>query len=80
MQSQLSQLKDFTEITQAEVDWRHSGKFKVLMEFINKWDTEMAQNKLLIFSQTKKVLNIVETMLSSVGVDFVRMDGDVGLK
>jgi SNF2 family DNA or RNA helicase len=50
------------------------------MEFINKWDTEMAQNKLLIFSQTKKVLNIVETMLRSVGVDFVRMDGDVGLK
>ena len=47
---------------------------------MKRWDGERKSNKLLIFSQTKKILALIETMLDQMGIEFCRMDGDVNLK
>ena len=47
---------------------------------MKRWDGERKSNKLLIFSQTKKILALIETMLNQMGIEFCRMDGDVNLK
>ena len=39
-----------------------SGKFTVLSQLLEDFNRD--QNKLLLFSQTKKVLNVIELMLA----------------
>lgn len=52
---------------------------KVLIDVLKQWDTNEG-NKVLVFSQTKKILNIIEKLLTQKDISFVRMDGDVNLK
>lgn len=52
----------------------------MLNDFVRKWDDERQSNKLLVFSQTKKILAIIEVMLKQLDIKFLRMDGDVILK
>lgn len=40
-----------------------SGKLEVLMQYLQQWKNEKKNNKVLLFSQTKKVLNIIEGLL-----------------
>ena len=50
------------------------------MRFLIEWDKEATGNKVLIFSQTKKILSILEVLLKQRDIPFDRMDGDVSLK
>lgn len=61
-------------------DWQLSGKLTILVKFLNDWNNEMQSNKVLIFSQTKKILDILELILNEKKIFFCRMDGDVPLK
>ena len=40
-----------------------SGKISILCSLLDKWNFEKRDNKLLIFSQTKVVLNVIEQIL-----------------
>ena len=55
-----------------------SGKFTVLSQLLEDFNRD--QNKLLLFSQTKKVLNVIELMLAQKQIPFLRLDGDVDVK
>jgi SNF2 family DNA or RNA helicase len=39
-----------------------SGKLKVLISFLKEWKEQDPTTKVLIFSQTKKILDIVERL------------------
>lgn len=57
---------------------------RVLMNFLEEWnrkkDNNGNDNKILIFSQTKKVLDIIQWLLEEREYNYLRMDGDVTLK
>jgi len=53
-----------------------SGKIAVLIQFVEQWTQKESGNKVLVFSQTKKALDIIEKVLS---VKHLRMDGNVTL-
>lgn len=57
-----------------------SGKLTILIRFLDDWNAEKVGNKVLVFSQTKKMLNLLELILNERGLTFCRMDGDVALK
>lgn len=61
-------------------DWRLSGKLTILIKFLDDWNSEQVGNKVLVFSQTKKMLDLLELILAERGIFFCRMDGDVALK
>jgi SNF2 family DNA or RNA helicase len=42
--------------------WKLSGKLRVLLSFLRDWREKDPSIKVLIFSQTKKVLDIIEKM------------------
>ena len=56
-----------------------SGKLVVLVDYLKQWNTD--GSKVLIFSQTKKILNLIELILKdNLKMSYSRMDGDVSLK
>lgn len=61
-------------------DWRLSGKLTILIKFLDDWNNEQVGHKALVFSQTKKMLDLLELILADKGIFFCRMDGDVALK
>jgi SNF2 family DNA or RNA helicase len=61
-------------------DWQQSGKLTILVKFLDEWNREQASNKVLVFSQTKKILDLLELILAERSIVFCRMDGDVALK
>lgn len=61
-------------------DWRMSGKLTILVKFLDDWNSEQAGNKVLVFSQTKKMLDLLELILAEREIVFCRMDGDLPLK
>ena len=61
-------------------DWRISGKLTILVKFLDDWNSEQAGNKVLVFSQTKKMLDLLELILAEREIVFCRMDGDLPLK
>jgi SNF2 family DNA or RNA helicase len=42
--------------------WKLSGKLRVLLSFLKDWREKDPSTKVLIFSQTKKALDIIEKM------------------
>jgi len=50
------------------------------VKFLDEWNSEQTGNKVLVFSQTKKILDLLELILMDKGMVFCRMDGDVPLK
>ena len=40
--------------------WQMSGKIQILIKFLKKWHSKDPTTKVLIFSQTKKILDIIE--------------------
>ncbi len=61
-------------------DWQMSGKLMILVKFLDDWNSELAGNKVLVFSQTKKMLDLLELILAEREMVFCRMDGDLPLK
>jgi DNA excision repair protein ERCC-6 len=57
-----------------------SGKLQVLIKYLNKWQEKDPTTKVLIFSQTKKILDIIEKLCYQFGFTHLRMDGNVSLK
>lgn len=55
-----------------------SGKLTILGQLLDDFNRD--SNKLLLFSQTKKILNIIQLMLKEKRVPFLRLDGDVDVK
>lgn len=62
--------------------WQFSGKLKVLMNFLQDWhkDGNPQGNKVLLFSQTKKMLDIIELLAQKFQLSYLRMDGEVSLQ
>lgn len=55
-----------------------SGKFTTLANLLDQFNKQ--SNKLLLFSQTKKVLNVIECMLREKAIPWVRLDGDIEVR
>ena len=72
--------KELSRFHNIDRGWSNSGKLCVLIQLIKMWDAEQSSNKLLVFSQTKKILTMVTGMLDELGITWTRMDGDVSLK
>ena len=56
-----------------------SGKFCTLIKLLDEWNVT-GNNKLLIFSQTKKVLSMIELILAEKDIKYCRLDGDTDIK
>eukprot|EP00345_Euplotes_harpa_P017140 CAMPEP_0168348110 /NCGR_PEP_ID=MMETSP0213-20121227/19476_1 /TAXON_ID=151035 /ORGANISM="Euplotes harpa, Strain FSP1.4" /LENGTH=431 /DNA_ID=CAMNT_0008357499 /DNA_START=133 /DNA_END=1426 /DNA_ORIENTATION=- len=57
-----------------------SGKLKILEKLIIEWKNEGENfNKVLIFSQTKIILNIISRILAQHSLDFKRIDGNTNV-
>lgn len=54
-----------------------SGKLQVLEEVLPRWKEQ--GHKVLLFSQTRQMLNILERMVSAKGWRYMRMDGNTGV-
>ncbi|KAJ1730982.1 DNA repair protein rhp26 [Coemansia biformis] len=54
-------------------DWRKSGKMAIVRALLEMWQPQ--GHKVLIFSQTRQMLDIIERMVSSMELDYRRMDG-----
>ena len=74
-----SSLDEFDSVRLAYANYQLSGKFVVLQKLLDQWNTT-DNNKLLIFSQTKKVLSIIELILVEKNIKFCRLDGDTDVK
>lgn len=64
--------------------WEMSGKLKRLFNLLADWnqqnvemDPSSTPNKVLIFSRTKKMLNVIEKLIEERSYRYCRMDGDV---
>ncbi len=53
--------------------WADSGKLLVLSKLLPLWYTE--GHKVLIFSQTRGMLSVIESMVRELGFLYLRMDG-----
>lgn len=60
--------------------WKLSGKLRVLVSFLQDWREKDPTAKVLVFSQTKKILDIIERLSLKFGFSHLRMDGNVTLK
>ena len=56
-----------------------SGKLKVLEQMLSEWREELG-TKVLIFSQGKKMLDIVGLVLGELKQQFLRIDGEVSVR
>ncbi|CDW73791.1 dna repair protein rhp26 [Stylonychia lemnae] len=64
----------------ASQHWQLSGKLRVLMNFLKDWYKKDVTTKVLIFSQTKKMLDIIEKVSQRQNFSYLRMDGNINLK
>ena len=54
-------------------NWENSGKLLVLSKILPLWYAE--KHKVLIFSQTQSMLNLVEVMIKQLKYTYMRLDG-----
>eukprot|EP00835_Amoeboradix_gromovi_P004637 NODE_373_length_9849_cov_0.356205.p1 type:complete len:819 gc:universal NODE_373_length_9849_cov_0.356205:5458-3002(-) len=57
-----------------------SGKCKVLQELLQKWHIAQDSNKVLIFCQTRQMLDVLENMVKLIDYKYLRMDGTTNIK
>ena len=69
-------LQDEIEYSDSDIV-RVSGKLKVLDGLLHLWQSE---NKVLLFCQTKQMLDIVETYFKLAKYSYLRMDGDTSIE
>ncbi len=70
-----ARLREQIEQMHLEHDLGLSGKMQVLRQFLPEWKAE--NSKVLIFSQSTKMLDIIERMLRRMDFAFCRLDGKV---
>ncbi|XP_032221486.2 DNA excision repair protein ERCC-6 [Nematostella vectensis] len=58
-------------------DWRRAGKMVVVEALLKMWKTQ--GHRVLVFSQTRQMLNILELFVSSRGYNYRRMDGSTSV-
>eukprot|EP01117_Protostelium_nocturnum_P001278 TRINITY_DN1158_c1_g1_i1.p1 TRINITY_DN1158_c1_g1~~TRINITY_DN1158_c1_g1_i1.p1 ORF type:complete len:1186 (+),score=442.11 TRINITY_DN1158_c1_g1_i1:212-3769(+) len=58
--------------------FERSGKLKVLEQLLPLWKEE--KHKILLFSQTRQMMDIIETFLVSKSFSYYRMDGNTPIK
>ena len=64
------------DATEEAIETR-SGKLEVLSKILPLWHKQ--GHRVLIFSQTRQMLNILQTFVSSCGLKFLRLDGNTGV-
>ena len=57
--------------------WKRSGKMIVLHRVLTAWRD--AKNRVLLFSQTRTMLDILENFVTSQGYNYLRMDGETSV-
>lgn len=60
------------------VDYEGSAKLKVIRHLLSKW--KPLGHKVLIFSQTRMMLDVVENAIEQLGHRYIRMDGSTSAK
>ena len=68
-------LRNRIEQMHLEHDLSLSGKMQVLRQFLPEWKAE--NSKVLIFSQSTKMLDIIERLLRRMDYSLCRLDGKV---
>jgi len=58
---------------ESDFSWEDSGKLLVLSKILHTWHSE--GHKVLIFSQTQSMLNLVEVMVRQLAYKYMRLDG-----
>ncbi|KAK6043380.1 protein, SNF2 family [Cooperia oncophora] len=64
--------------TKAYGYYRRSGKMRVLAKLLSMWSKQGGE-KVLIFSQSREMLDIVERKLQNDNFTYLRMDGSTGI-
>jgi DNA excision repair protein ERCC-6 len=59
-------------------DWQTSGKMLVMDKVLERWS--LHGDKVLVFSQTRQMLDIIETYMEEKGYTYLRMDGETPVK
>ncbi|CAG0886182.1 unnamed protein product [Cyprideis torosa] len=68
---------DQSEAAQSFGYWRRSGKTIVVESLLKIWKKQ--DHRVLLFSQTKQMLNILEKLVVAEGYSFLRMDGSTAI-
>ncbi|KAJ1914656.1 DNA repair protein rhp26 [Mycoemilia scoparia] len=61
-------------------DWRKSGKMKVVHSLLKMWKKQPQGNKVLLFTQTRQMLEILQNMAEKCQFNYLRMDGTTPVK
>ncbi|KAJ4462066.1 putative DNA repair and recombination protein RAD26 [Paratrimastix pyriformis] len=59
-------------------DWRKSGKLRVVADVLALWHKN--KHRVLLFSQTRQMLDIIEQFVESLNYTYLRMDGNTSIK
>lgn len=59
-------------------DYKKSGKLAVVRSLLENWKAE--GHRVLLFSQTRQMQDIIERMVSGMGLEYRRMDGNTPVK
>lgn len=62
----------------ADFDWAKSAKMRVLDQLLPMWREQ--QHRVLLFSQTRQMLNLIEKFVRARGYSYVRMDGNTSIQ
>lgn len=73
-----SSSEDEEEIDHEKGNVSDSGKLTVLRQILQLWKSE--KHRVLIFSQTRQMLDIIEKFMINEGHSYLRMDGTTGVK
>ena len=57
---------------------KSSGKCKILVELLNKWI--QGNDKIIIFCQTRQMLDILDRLMQLMNIEYCRMDGNTNIK
>eukprot|EP00210_Caulerpa_lentillifera_P008211 g7840.t1 len=68
--------EDSNEVTDYGKECR-SGKLKVTLKILKKWKEQ--SDKVLVFTQTQSMLDILESHMQSLGYNYRRMDGQTSI-
>ena len=71
--------KEANSTTNSDSLINKSGKCKILADLLNKWK-DNSNNKVLLFCQTRQMLDILENMCKLLQYSYLRMDGNTPMQ
>ena len=69
--------RDYAEGEREYGHWRRAGKMQVIDQLLRLWRQQ--DHRVLLFSQSKQMLDILETYVLSQGYRYLRMDGGTSI-